>query len=293
MSVEKIFSIVVIFNPDFNNVRKLVDELIAEGITPIVVDNSDEQNDCILENCTNVVRLGENLGIAAAQNIGIKKALAMGADKIIFFDQDSQLTQGFIKNLLSTFDDERVRIAAPVFYDIEKGFGYKLVDINKWGLRKKIEPESLVDQIDITVVISSGTVVDSKIFNEVGLMDESLFIDYVDTEWCLRCFYHGYKVRVNPKAVMYHSIGDNSIGVLGFNVPVHSPIRRYYRIRNSISLIKYRHVPKILMMREMLFSLVHQFLIVFTQRQKSKYIKYAFKAISDGFFHKMGKIDET
>ena len=231
--MSEVFAVIVTYNPVLENVKRLFERLRESEVFVIVIDNSNPEVDLSLPEGCVVRRLGENLGIATAQNIGIKTALNMGARKIVFFDQDTRLSTDFIKNILKTFNDFSVKIAAPVFYDNEKTFGYKLVDIGRFGFRKKISPETMSSEIDISVAISSGTVVDVDVFEKVGYMDESLFIDYVDTEWCLRCFSHGIKVRVNPRAVMHHSIGDNSISFLGFNIPVHSPVRRYYRVRNS------------------------------------------------------------
>jgi rhamnosyltransferase len=64
-------------------------------------------------------------------------------------------------------------------------------------------------------------------------MRENYFIDYVDTEWCIRAEAMGYKNYVSSKAVMKHAIGDNILKFKYFNVPVHSPFRRYYRVRNA------------------------------------------------------------
>lgn len=284
-----LFAVIVTYNPEVENVYKLLSLLKDNKVASIVVDNSNLSLNLDFSGIPFIFeRLGGNKGIAAAQNVGIKKALEAGASRIVFFDQDTQLSSSFIEEILRSFDDSKVKIAAPVFYDNVKGFGYKLVDINKAGFRKKIKPESLVNSIDVSVAISSGTVVDAKVFEEVGLMDESLFIDYVDTEWCLRCFSHGLKVRINPKAVMYHSIGDNSLEVLGLHVPVHSPTRRYYRVRNAILLFRIAHIPKLLCVREIVFAVIHQMVIVASQKDRASYLRYFFKGLIDGLRNKAG-----
>lgn len=55
-----------------------------------------------------------------------------------------------------------------------------------------------------------------SVFERVGVLDERLFIDYVDTEWCLRCAAQGITVRIIPAASMTHSIGDKSPSLAGF-----------------------------------------------------------------------------
>lgn len=81
-------------------------------------------------------------------------------------------------------------------------------------------------------------------------MDESLFIDYVDTEWCLRAIAKGYKVYAATSAKMSHAIGDKAIKVLAWHVPVHSAFRRYYRLRNGLLLARMKHIPPLIKVRE-------------------------------------------
>lgn len=284
-----VFAVVVLYNPDLDNVKRLVSDLSKNNVRSIVVDNSEQKINFSRDDFSEYIWMGGNKGIASAQNVGIEHAVSLRAEKIVFFDQDSQLTPDFIGSLLSTFNCSDVKIAAPVFYDIVKGFGYKLVDISPLGFRRKVSPEKLNDQLDISVTISSGTMVDASVFDKVGKMNDSLFIDYVDTEWCLRCLYHGYKVRINPAAVMYHSIGDKSLSFFGFNIPVHSPVRRYYRIRNSILLFGFPHVPKLLALREFVFAIIHQIIIITFSKNRLDQLKSMFSAVADGVLKRSGK----
>jgi rhamnosyltransferase len=116
-------------------------------------------------------------------------------------------------------------------------------------------------------------------------MRENYFIDYVDTEWCIRAEAMGYKNYVSSKAVMKHAIGDNILKFKYFNVPVHSPFRRYYRVRNAFYMAKESHVPTLLVLREMLFNFIHQAILVTFEKQKMSYIKSYFRAIRDGILY--------
>ncbi|MBF4438429.1 glycosyltransferase family 2 protein, partial [Vibrio anguillarum] len=87
--------------------------------------------------------------------------------------------------------------------------------------------------IEASCIISSGMAVRKNILDSVGVMDDSLFIDYVDTEWSLRARYLGNLILVDPQLVMGHEIGTDNLKLFKWRVPVHSASRRYYRIRNS------------------------------------------------------------
>ena len=134
----KISAVIVCFNPDKENVISLTDKLVNANTTPIVVDNSTISSlsfDCYER--VEYIPLNNNLGIAAAQNIGVKKALSLESDIIIFFDQDSAIcamyetVEGHIdmsKRRMSPMDAKRLeRVLAvkqahdsqgPVPYDV-------------------------------------------------------------------------------------------------------------------------------------------------------------------------------
>jgi len=283
-------AVIVTYNPNNDRVISLIKGLEHQSCDAIVIDNSTYKNGILEANegCF-YISLGGNKGIAEAQNIGITECLKKAYKYIIFFDQDSKIENDFIASLKAPMENNQYEICAPVFYDEQKGFEYAITDIKKNGRRVKHYSHGKNAVFTTSTVISSGTIVCSDIFNKVGVMDSALFIDYVDTEWCLRCFSHGIKVHVIPQAKMLHSIGDKSFDFMGFCVPVHSANRRYYRVRNSIHLVRYPHVPKLLAAREVLFSVVHSFLLILTQKSKKEYAYTFIAGLLDGLRNVRGE----
>ncbi|WMY75885.1 rhamnosyltransferase [Buttiauxella selenatireducens] len=276
-------AIIVTYNPSVEHVIGLASNLREQNSDVLIVDNSPSINELLANhNVFNYIWLGGNKGIAAAQNVGIKKCLDEHYEYLIFFDQDSKISSHFISSLSNPMIDNQYQVCAPVFFDETRGFEYAITDIRKNGKRVKLYSKNSTEPFTSSVVISSGTLVRKDVFNTVGLMDEGLFIDYVDTEWCLRCFDKGILVYIIPQAKMLHSIGDRSFDIFGFCVPVHSAVRRYYRVRNSIHLLKYPHVPKLLAAREIVFSFIHSMILVIKQPDKKSYLKSFLTALIDG-----------
>lgn len=86
-------------------------------------------------------------------------------------------------------------------------------------------------------VIASGSLIPVARFDEVGLMDESYGIDYVDKEFCLRLVSRGYIISVVSDAVLRHQIGHCSDhDMLGIRITAtnHPPRRRYTIYRNRL-----------------------------------------------------------
>jgi rhamnosyltransferase len=112
-------------------------------------------------------------------------------------------------------------------------------------------------------LISSGMLIPGNMVDEVGLMDEPLFIDLVDTEWCLRAADRGYRVFGVCDAVMYHSIGERLMKVwIGRwqHIPYHAPLRHYYYFRNAMLVYRRSYVPAAWRRNE-LVQLVYMFVV--------------------------------
>jgi len=299
---KKITAVVITYNPTINSLQKLIDNIRNQNIKLILVDNaSSNKNDWIPSLIANedlkIIELEDNMGIAFAQNEGILIATEQKSDYIIFFDQDSSIPDGFVRQLLDGSESAKQRggkIAAvgAIFVDSRYGFYYPIIKLSPNGRRKKINPSHHKDLFEASLIISSGTLVSSKAIEEIGMMNTSFFIDYVDTEWCLRAINKGYKIYAVPAARMEHAIGDASIKILKWRVPVHSAFRRYYRIRNSFYLWKLPHVPKLLSMREIAFSLIHQFILIAFCRDRIGYLKSLWTGVRDGITT-APKINET
>jgi rhamnosyltransferase len=284
----KIVSVIVTFNPEENRLNELITSLRDSQVTVVIVDNNSK-NDFFLASEKDYLkyRFDENLGIAYAQNFGVKKAVELGANHILFFDQDSHISDHFVEDLISdykkiTLEYKKVAAIGPRFIDENKGFYFPALRFNKRGLIDKISVENIHGPVEVSFLISSGTLISVESLNNIGLMKEEFFIDFVDTEWCFRALSKGYKIYMSEKAIMKHSIGDETLKIFNFNIPVHSGFRRYYRIRNLFFMWKMPYIPKILVLKLMVTNSVIQVLLFLLKNKKMDYIKFYLKALKDG-----------
>ncbi|MDR7654222.1 glycosyltransferase family 2 protein [Acinetobacter junii] len=283
-----IYSVIITFNPNVNSVLKLIESLSFQNVKVIIVDN-DSRNKNELKNISlaSVIFLENNFGIAKAQNVGIEQAIQNSADFILFFDQDSSIPESYVSDLMSDYMDletrkEKIGAIGPRFIDDRHNFYYKTINLSKSGFRHKIDVSKISQPIHSSLLISSGSLISVKTLKEVGMMRENYFIDYVDTEWCIRAEALGFKNFMSAKAIMRHTIGDKMIQLVFFNVPVHSPFRRYYRVRNAIYMLREPHVPFLLFFREMIFNFIHQMILVCFEKKKMEYLRSYFNGIRDG-----------
>lgn len=290
-----ITALIVTFNPNCENVQNLLNQLIGQSVNVVIVDNGSKGNeiDKIKSNSNiEVICLKNNLGIATAQNKGVEFAIQNGADYILFFDQDSSIPDGYIEDLYNDYQyltkqSTKVGAIGPRFIDERYNFYYKTISVNKYGFRKKYDVSNIVKPLPSTLLISSGSLISVSTLKDVGYMRDHYFIDYVDTEWCLRAEAKGYTNFVSSSAVMKHTIGDDVLQFKLFNVPVHSAFRRYFRVRNAFFMMREPHVPLILSLREIIFNFIHQMILICFQDNKLDYMKSYIKGLKDGIM--MGK----
>lgn len=92
--------------------------------------------------------------------------------------------------------------------------------------------------IEADFIIASGSLIPLSAINDIGGMEEDLFIDLVDLEWGLRARSRGYKLYQSYSHIMVHTLGNSRPKVLWRNVTFHAPIRNYDSFRNTLLLIK-------------------------------------------------------
>lgn len=233
----KIVSVYVTYNPDMDILKKSIESIYKQVDKIYIIDNTPGK--CLelgeLNNFGNVevIYLGENFGIAYAQNVGIKKAVEENVEYIMLSDQDTIYPENYINEMLKAFSyDEKVIAVVPIFIDLNTGKKSFFMKAN--SCFKRIHPQQGLHEIMFG--IASGKIIKSEYLKQVGLMKEELFIDWVDIEWCWRAIKKGYKIIGNADVVIKHRLGE-SFTKVGFKlIPIRNAIRQYYGVRNAFYL---------------------------------------------------------
>ena len=126
----------------------------------------------------------------------------------------------------------------------------------------------------------------------MGGFDEKLFIDQVDYDICLSMREKGYKIYEVGFIGFLHEIGEGKKKEFGkFQIKTwnHSPIRRYYGVRNAIWVAKKHN--ELNTIRALLGALKHIFIIFIFEENKWKKLKAGLRGLKDGIF-KSNKIME-
>jgi rhamnosyltransferase len=256
-------AIIVTYNPRPGDLVALLSRLRTERVDTIVVDNCSDNIDETAHQIaafpeTQLVRLNRNYGIAYAQNIGLHTALAADYEFALLLDQDSLPDADFVEKsqrAFATLDPDGLSVAAvaPSYIDSSTQYLYPFVRFSRFGVHTFRPSEQYAD---VSLIISSGSTLRLKVLPAIGLMNESLFIDHVDTEWCLRVIAKGFRLVGLADNRMKHSVGDATIRILGRNLPAHTYKRRYLATRNLFFLIFHADAPKQWKIKEAVTSLL-------------------------------------
>ena len=234
MRVQSVCAVIVTYHPSVAMLENL-HKVLAEVQGLVVVDNGSSANELDLLRTASrdfgfhLIENGENLGIAEALNQGVRWAKNEKYPWVLLYDQDSRMLDGFVDAMFKVWlsHPKRDKIATIHPRYMRAGFGYT-------RLAPRAPDGSLL------WCITSGSLMPTWIFDNIGWFASEFFIDWVDIEYCFRIRAAGY-IMAESEAILVHDPGDPApASVLGlrFWPSHHSAIRRYYMSRNRIVVFR-------------------------------------------------------
>lgn len=280
---QRIACIVVFFNPT-QEALETVHRLAAYGYFVVVVVNQavpDTIQLLQLAQGVHPIINASNLGLATALNQGIALAFdQLNVDYVTLFDQDSMAESTLPLALASEFEgfpSNTVACIGPMLRDRK--------DLSATYAQNDLE---FLGRMPATIP-TSGTLIPLQAWRDIGPMLDSLFIDGIDHEWCLRAKHKGYQIRLSRTVTMVHDMGDASVKVLGRYKPIHrSPIRHYFIVRNTLFLASLDYLPLKWRLVELAKTVrrIAVYLCVSSDRPKS--FKLICRAMADGLRGHLG-----
>ena len=237
-----ICAVVVAFNPDPGFPGRIANTR-AQVKSTLVVDNaSGSQSQALFDELRpldnlEIIRNSLNLGVAAALNMGMHRARTLGYQWALTLDQDSVPETDMVAELSSaiqaTVEVESLAIVAPQTIDSVSHRPAAFLQ-PRFGPFYRRTP-CVGDTMEVTSAISSGSLVNLDVHKKLGGFREDYFIDYVDTEYCLRAQTNGYRILAACGARLSHNLGNRRESRLGpFRVfPTHHSPGRWYTISRN------------------------------------------------------------
>ena len=209
----KLAGIVILYDPPENvfcNIATYIDDVDILYI----FDNSPNYNNCIPAKYTEkavYIHTGINEGIAKCLNQALDFTQKAGIVYLLTMDQDSSFNEGDMDQYLKLLTQEDHPETISMF------------GIRYYPLKKSEKEERVYNNL----LITSGSIINIDAAIKMGGFDENLFIDGVDTEFCLKSF------RTGLKTVCYNQI---CLKHLMLSHPLTCPLTCKGRVRQVFSV---------------------------------------------------------
>lgn len=278
-----VLAVIVSYNDAFA-LEKTVRALVPQVERVLIVDNGSSAETvrriAELESIDRVaaVMLPENRGIGAALNVAVEMARDDGFGWLLTMDQDSIADAGMISKMLRVAEMHADAVViCPVFRPPEAA-------------------ATPVDDREVKSAITSGNLVKTSLFAEIGRYNESYFIDSVDFEFSLRVRNAGYRIMRCGSASLAHRLGAVrmvTLGGLTYRYTMHSPLRRYYMYRNHLYLMAefWTTNPVFLLNKTVLAAYACIEIALFDPQRRANFRMIA-KGVADFLRSRKGKLGE-
>jgi rhamnosyltransferase len=290
--------VIVAYYPDRKSFLATINSIINQVDFLVIVNNSNVLLTELCEGIENlqlaVIENKDNVGIARALNLGIDYLITKGCSYFLLLDQDSHVPKNMVlelKNAINQLHTTENPVAAigPAYYNSQLKKNAPFIRFGKLTI-DKIPPNLNTPLVPVDFLITSGSLITLQAVKNVGMMEEGLFIDFVDTEWCLRAS-KGYGLYGLCTVRMEHSLGDKPVLFFRKKMPMHSPIRHYYIARNAIHLAKRSYIPFNRRLIVLISMTKTFFFYSIVPINRLTHLKMMLKGFCDGISKKYGRID--
>jgi len=214
----------------------------------IVVDNGSTDDSVARIRATypdvTLIETGANLGYAGGNNVGIRHALAHGADFTCILNNDVIVEPGFLEPLVAVAAEcGGQRVVTPMICEMGRpdriwalGGGLNWRSGSPTRLQAGEPREDWLTRAPYEVDFAPGTafLAPRTAWETVGLMDEAFFLYFEETDWCVRARRMGFTMIAVPASCVWHEVEAAS--------GRRSPQVTYYMTRNVLRFLQ-RNLP--------------------------------------------------
>ena len=173
-----------------------------------------------------------NSGFAAVNNVGMRRALADGCDWVLLLNNDTVVAPDFLETLLRETPAGAVSCPKMLFLDPPDEIWFAGGELDRatgkvkhLGGHEKDGP-AFAEKKQVSFITFCCVLLPRQVVEEVGFLDETLFMYCEDVDYCIRLADAGVPLWLLPDARIWHKAGGSAGGMLSV----------YYITRNTLYL---------------------------------------------------------
>lgn len=173
-----------------------------------------------------------NVGFAAANNVGMRRALADGCDWVLLLNNDTVAAPDFLETLLRETPAGAVSCPKMLFLDPPDEIWFAGGELDRatgkvrhLGGHEKDGP-AFAEKKQVSFITFCCVLLPRQVIEQVGFLDETLFMYCEDVDYCIRLTDAGVPLWFLPDARIWHKAGGSAGGMLSV----------YYITRNTLYL---------------------------------------------------------
>ncbi len=217
MSAPPVVAVVLNWNLPDDTVR-CVRSLLAgryDGLRVVVVDNGSSDNSLEVFRrelpTAEVVDTGANRFYAGGINVGIERALALGAKWVLLLNNDTVASPDMVQQLVQAGQNSTTALVAPSVYRLDAP--ERLWDAGthwpRWRpLPRRARLEAGPYAVDM--VTGCAMLLRAEALRNSGVFDERYVMYYEDADLCTRLRRMGWGIVVAPAARLWHAVGKSA-----------------------------------------------------------------------------------
>lgn len=304
---DPLVSVIIVTYNQKQDAFRCVDSVLGSNYTPfeiIVVDNASpdgtaQELEFRYVNKIKLIKCDKNIYAGGGRNLGAKSAKG---DFLFFIDSDNTIASDTIRNMVKGFIDNKdlsIGMGGPFTY--YQSQSQKLCWVNnRISLITSLTffqgageiDHGQYDEFNFIKVghIPNAFMVRSKIFKEVGGIDEDYVMHYEESDLAEKIKRAGYKIVLFPRAKIWHNVLPGvQQGHKSFKVS--NPNLVYYVTRNRIYFMRKNSGGARIVLFLFLFSniIVFYHLMILLFNRNFSLFKYLLKGYWDGLTLRLNK----
>lgn len=157
-----------------------------------------------------------NDGFTGGNNLGMRAALADGADYVFLLNNDTEVEPQLLEKLVEPMEaDKSIGIIGPLmlYFSDPNRIWWCGSNMTRLGRVVLLLENQLADNLDLRMretgyVCGCGMLIRRKVLDTVGLLDDRFFIYYEEADLCARTRRAGWKLMCLPSARLWHKVSQ-------------------------------------------------------------------------------------